>query len=279
MRRTLFAGILALMAAPGCLTSTQATRLQTDLDDVKKQLFQVQQQTAGSQQKLATIENKLESGGPSSADQADLMLSMHSLLDQVQILSERIQEMESRLAGLQGEIRSRSSQSVSSSPAVSSPTAPTPAVPMTGGAAGRREAQASSTVPVSPPGPGAETFNDAYADYSKGNYELAMMGFADFLQTHPDHVLAPDAQYWIGESLYSQGKFKDAAEAFDRTVGQYPGCNKVPVAMLKKGFAQMELGQTSRAVTTLQALIEDHPRTDEARIAADRLKELGLRAP
>ena len=42
-------------------------------------------------------------------------------------------------------------------------------------------------------------------------------------------------------------------------------------------LSQLESGQTSLGVATLQRLIEAHPAADEARLAAERLKDLGLR--
>jgi tol-pal system protein YbgF len=289
--------LLCSALAPGCLTSTQATRIQTDLDEVKRQVFQVQQETAGTQQRLEAIDRKLADDSTSSTHQADLNASMQSLLDQIQILTEQIQQMETRMAGLQMEIQSlRAGDSTTAYPAY--PVAGSPArapherttgPPSASGASDPVGGSPGGTmIPMPAPslsggaaavGAGSETFNTAYADYSKGNYELAVMGFTDFLRSHPEHLLAPDAQYWIGECLYSQGKFSDAAEAFDRTVGRYPTCEKVPAALLKKGLAQMELGQTSRAVTTLQRLIETRPDSEEARLAAERLSQLGLRSP
>jgi tol-pal system protein YbgF len=139
--------------------------------------------------------------------------------------------------------------------------------------------------PGSPPAmagaddPETESFNAAYSDYSKGNYELAVMGFSDFLKTHASHPLASDAQYWIGECYFSQGKYKEASEAFDKTTKSWPTCEKAAPALLKKGLAQMELGQTSRAVPTFQKVVSEHPDSEEARIAAARLQQLGLRSP
>ena len=53
------AGCVALLTS--CLTSTQATRLQSDLDEVKKQLFQVQQDTAASRSKLEEVDRAVRS--------------------------------------------------------------------------------------------------------------------------------------------------------------------------------------------------------------------------
>jgi tol-pal system protein YbgF len=251
-------GFLALLFAPACLTSTQATRIQKDLEDVKRQVFQIQQETAGSQERLAAIDRKLGEAGAAGSNAADVDAAIGTLLAQIEALGERMRDLQSRMSALQEEIQSlRQARS--------------------GGASAPRETSAAAS-----PGSasaGDETFAAAYADYSRGNYELAVMGFSDFLKANRDHPLAPDAQYWIGECLYSQGKFGEAADAFEQTVRHWPTCDKAPAALLKEGLAQMELGRTSRAVTTLQRLIQEHPASEEARIAAERLKGMGLRSP
>ena len=67
----------------GCVTSTQATRLQKDLDEVKRQLFQVQQDTAGSRKQVEELAQGLSKPASSPTAQADLNASIQSLLDQV----------------------------------------------------------------------------------------------------------------------------------------------------------------------------------------------------
>jgi len=264
-----YPALLALAALPaaGCLTSTQATRLQGDLDEVRRQIFQVQQETTGTQQRLTAIDQKLGGGGvPAASGQADFNATLQTLLDRIQVLSEQMSEIQSRMGTLQAEVQALRQG------AGRATGAPAPAL-MPG----------SGTAPqglVTPADdPDSEGFNAAYSDYSKGNYELAVMGFADFLKTHGSHPMAPDAQYWIGECYFSQGKFREAAEAFDRTVKSWPESAKAAPALLKKGLAQMELGQTSRAVPTFQKVVEEHPDSEEARIAAARLQQLGLRSP
>ncbi len=59
-----------------------------------------------------------------------------------------------------------------------------------------------------------ETYQAAYRDYQRGNFDLAIEGFRDFLATSPQSDLADNAAYWVGESLFSQKKYRDAIEQF-----------------------------------------------------------------
>lgn len=251
--------ILALL--PGCVTSTQATRLQKDLDDVKRQVFQVQQDTAGSRAQIEDLSKKLPGGGGTPESTADLQAAIQSLIDQIQSLSARMDEMKARMATLSQEIQSMKA-------------------PGSKGSA-NQDGAPSSLAPAASGGTGAaadRAFKTAYADYSKGNYELAVMGFSDFLKTWSSDPMAADAQYWIGESLYSEGKYKEAGEAMDRVMERFPSSGKLPAALLKKGYAQIESNQTPAAVATIQKLIAQYPDSEEARLGAERLKQLGLRA-
>ncbi|HEY3174955.1 MAG TPA: tetratricopeptide repeat protein [Candidatus Polarisedimenticolia bacterium] len=258
------AAAAGLILLAGCVTSTQATRLQKDLDDVKRQLFQVQQETTASRTQIEEVARRLGPGAQSpSSSQAQLGGAIQTLLDQVQALSERLKESNSRMASLAQDIEGlRESARRAGAPG---PTAPAmqPTAPAAGVPAGSQADQ---------------TFKTAYADYSKGNYELAVMGFNEFLRSAQSHPLACDAQYFIGECYYSQGKFTEAAESFDQVLQKYPSGERVAAALLKKGYAQIESGQTSAGVSTLQRLIDTHSDSGEARLAAERLKQLGLRS-
>ena len=163
-----------------CVTSTQATRLQKDLDDVKRQVFQVQQDTAGSRAQLDDLSKRLPGSGP-GAGQADLQEAIRSLLDQMRTLAQRLDEMKTRMSSLSLEIQAIRAPGSSGSPPQDAGSTSPPATP--------RGVLSSE--------PADLAFKTAYADYSKGNYEMAVMGFGDFLKSWPSHPLSADAQYWI----------------------------------------------------------------------------------
>jgi tol-pal system protein YbgF len=127
----------------------------------------------------------------------------------------------------------------------------------------------SAPPPVSDP---AELYQAAYLDYTKGNYALALSGFKDYLTSFPDGEFAGNAQYWIGESLYSLGQYKEALIEFDKVLADHPLSPKAPGAMLKKGFCFDAIGRGDDARSTYQKVIDTYPASDAARIAADRLK-------
>jgi tol-pal system protein YbgF len=122
----------------------------------------------------------------------------------------------------------------------------------------------------------SETYQAAYRDYQRGNFDLAIEGFRDFLRAAPNSDLADNAAYWIGESLFSQKKYREAIAQFDSVVTKFPRSDKVPGALLKKGYAYISVGERSQGIVQLQYVVHEHPRSQEASLARQRLKQLGI---
>ena len=144
--------------------------------------------------------------------------------------------------------------------------------------------------PRSSSDPGAEeSYKAAYADFTKGNYTLAVAEFREFVRQHADSPRVDSAQYWIGESYFSMGRAAAAAgqpeksrEALERSVQEfrkvfvnYPGGSQVPTALYKEALALVELKQQKVAQARLQYLVDNFPQSEEAPLARERLKNLG----
>jgi len=117
-------------------------------------------------------------------------------------------------------------------------------------------------------------YDAAYQDLTRGNHGLALLGFQEMLTKFPDSELADNAQYWIGETYYAQKDFPAALREFEKAVATYPKGDKVPAALLKSGFCQIETGDKSGARETFKKLQERFPQTEEARLAGTKLQEV-----
>ncbi len=124
--------------------------------------------------------------------------------------------------------------------------------------------------------PPAELYKKALNDYVDGNYDLAVTGFRNYIALYPDTSLRPNAQYWLGETFYSQKRYEPAIAEFDLFLEDYPSHMMVASAMLKKGFAYLELGDSNLAVASLSALITRFPKSQEATLANERLAAAGV---
>lgn len=119
-----------------------------------------------------------------------------------------------------------------------------------------------------------KVYRDGLSDYTKGNYDLAIQSFKTYLTFFPKTSLVPNAQYWLAESYYSKREFLRAIREFDKLVKEHPESSKVPSAMLKQGYAYLELGEPAQGQGILRELVAKFPRSREARLAQDRLERL-----
>ena len=142
---------------------------------------------------------------------------------------------------------------------------------------GQAAAFANAAPPVAGSGPGTpqpaprQLFSQAYGDYSRGNYDLAIQGFQEYLRAYPDTGFSDNAQYWIGECLYGKGEHLQAIEAWDVLLVEHAESDKVPDTRLKKGFALEALGRRSQALLEYRYVIDRFPASSAARIARERL--------
>jgi len=122
-------------------------------------------------------------------------------------------------------------------------------------------------------GPKAEKlYASALALYSSRDYQQATAKFEEFVAGYPDHKLAGNAQYWIGECYYSQKRFAEAAEEFSKVEKGYPASHKVPAALLKKGLSLAELKRMPEAQAALQRIVERYGQSEEAAKAKEKLE-------
>ena len=131
-----------------------------------------------------------------------------------------------------------------------------------------------------PPNPGVSPtrlYDMAWADYAGGQYDLAIQGFTDFIRTFPKLDQAGAAQYYIGETYYAQGKYRDAVTAYDRVIADYPNNAKVPDAYYKRGLALNVLGQTDRARESWEFAAKNFPNVDAGRLSRQKLDQLPKR--
>jgi tol-pal system protein YbgF len=117
-------------------------------------------------------------------------------------------------------------------------------------------------------------YTQAFDALKASNYAGAISGFSSFLSAYPSSPLAENAQYWLGEAHYAKGEYEQAASSF-RVVGErWPTSRKAPDALLKLGYAQVELKQVGQARVTLSDVTRKFPDSDAARLAAERLSKL-----
>ena len=116
-----------------------------------------------------------------------------------------------------------------------------------------------------------QLYNTAYLDFTRGKYNVAIAGLEQFLKMFPDSDMSDNAQYWIGESWYSEGDLTRAEQEFKKVLIRYPTGNKVPAASYKLGLVYQTQGRLDAARRQFESVIEKYPGTTEAKLAQERL--------
>jgi tol-pal system protein YbgF len=119
-----------------------------------------------------------------------------------------------------------------------------------------------------------DLYKTALNDYTRGNYDLAIDGFRSYITLHPKTSLLPNARYWLAESFYSQKNYGQAIKEFELLIAEHPDNPKVASAMLKQGYAYLETGDMPRGRTVLNDLLKRFPKSQEARLAKERLNQI-----
>jgi tol-pal system protein YbgF len=112
--------------------------------------------------------------------------------------------------------------------------------------------------------------DDAHSLFDKGqgaltekDYAGAEAAFRQLTKTYPKDPLAADAQYWIGESYYRRGQYKNAADAFLKGYKKHKSGDKAPETLLKLGMSLAALGQKEAACSTFGELKAKYPKAPE----------------
>ncbi|NDD64745.1 MAG: outer membrane protein assembly factor BamD [Acidobacteria bacterium] len=124
------------------------------------------------------------------------------------------------------------------------------------------------------PGNAEQLFAAAYSDYSRGNYDLAISEFRQYVEIYPGSELADNAQFWIAEILMARRSPAEAAAEYEKVGILNPNGDKTTAAMYKRGQILLQLERKDEAVAQWLALIKDHPKSQEAIRATEQLQEI-----
>ena len=250
--------VVALLATPAYPVAKEiirieaaVARLESDLRDMRSKLDermgmmrQLIEQTTDAINKLNVVTEQVQRSIQGSV--AAQGAKVDSVAGNVQSLQDSLEDVKARLSKLSEQV-AQVRDSVETLPA------PRPATGV-------------------PPQAPQELYQNGLRDLQSGNLDLAMQQFQDYLRYYPETDLAGNAQFYVGEVRYRQGKLREAIKAYDVVLERYPKGNKTAAAHLKKGFALLELKQRTAGVRELRELIRRFPSSAEAKLARQRLR-------
>jgi len=271
--------LAAALAAASCVSTSDFQASQRQISELQEELANIKR-TASSKEEVQNVnvriaeqtETLLKSNATLVAKVADIEERLQNTQGSVEQSGNRMDRLGQQLIQAQRDLEDLRNRISAIQQAATLP-------PATAGGEASGEMTVpgnAQPVPAAPAADPMQTYQAAYRDYQRGNYDLAIEGFREFLQGNSSSDLADNAAYWVGESLFSQKKYREAIEQFDAVVNKYPKSDKVPGALLKKGYAYISIGEKAQGVVQLQYVLHEHPKSQEAALARQKLKQLGI---
>jgi tol-pal system protein YbgF len=226
------------------------------------QLIALQQGEAGdmsaeNKDKLATFEAKLDKLEAGDAD-----LSMESyvrLKSRVDELNQLIESKEKELDDLHSALDFKNRRIADLESSLQKAT--------TGGGA----ITSSTTVNVTDFSP---SYDEALRHFYGRRYSQAIAIFDQLKTKYPNHALASNCQYWVGECYFGMANYQQALDAF-QAVFNWAASTKKDDATLMLGRCYLNLNDRDKARGYFQGVISDYPESEYIEKAKAWLNKIG----
>lgn len=292
LRFALVAGLVAFSASPALAQRRELQQMAADIRILQEQTQLLHNAVSTLTEALQAVNARIdEQTGVTRKTFADAKIQADAMGGDIRVVRERVDDTNVRITALSQEIDSLRDAIASMPVPTAAPTDPTLAglAPDASGAApgATPPAAGAPAGPVTAPPPAtapntlspSRLYDLAWADYTAGNYDLAVEGFSGYVRSFPRSEFADNAQYYIGESYYQRGKLAEAVEAFGRVISSYPGSDVTGQAYYKRGLCFERLNQPDRAREAYEYLVKTLGETDAGRLAKQRLDALNRARP
>ena len=279
-------GVLVSGASPLAAANREHAQMMADIRMLQEQNQQLQATLGTLLDALKTVQSRIDQQSETTRKAAaDQKLLIDGVASEMRIVREKIDDTNVRLGSLSQEVDAMRSSITTMPVAPVTPATPDGAAPPTSEpAAGAAAPGAATPAPVAAAPSSAPTVTGmspqklwdlAYSDYAAGQWALAIQGFETYLRAFPKSAQSDDAQFYIGEALQLDGKFKEAIAAFEKVVSDFPQGDRVPDAYYKRGMMYNRLNQNDRARESFELVLKSYPDTEASRLARQALDRLG----
>ncbi|MGC9518800.1 MAG: tol-pal system protein YbgF [Desulfuromonadaceae bacterium] len=281
--------ILSLAGLSACVPMQGNQTLRADLNRVQSRVATLEQRTAGLE-KDSGVNEILRRQAEQRAELDSIRIDIQSIngriADQEQGLEQLREEMslrqsdlELRLVKLEDRLQRRSEEGETNSGTQKTTPAPLPEGSGTVSDSVTSDTEAPQPLPTdaerqSSDGAAETLYREALELVQQDKeFSKAREKFTTFVEQYPQHSLAVNAMYWIGETLYGDKKYENAILQFQDVILMYPQHPKVPAALLKQGLAFYALGDNRNARIILEKVVDEYPESAEAQKAKERLEQ------
>jgi len=264
--------ILLAAASPASAANKEHQQMMADLRMLQEQSQLLQNLIGSVTDTLKAVNTRLDQQAETNRKAfADQKLVIDNLTNDVRVIREKLDDNNVRIGSLTQEVDSLRQSMQQMGSRSSATTDPEPAgAGAPGGATAPAGGQQGPAVGASP----QKVFDSALSDYYSGQYDLAILGFADYIKSYPKSEMADDAQVNICTAYLQDGKNDKAVEACDLAIRTYPNGDKIPEAYYKKGLALQNLRDLNAAREAWEHVVKTHPDSDAGRLAKQRLEQI-----
>jgi tol-pal system protein YbgF len=129
----------------------------------------------------------------------------------------------------------------------------------------QRQMGGTGVAAVQPPGNSPRDYFDLGVGYIRQkDFASAEQTFRDFLERFPSDRLTPDANYWLGESLFNRRQYQEAAEVYLVVTTKYETASRAPDALLRLGQSLAAIRQKEMACASFAEVGRKYPRSSVA---------------
>jgi tol-pal system protein YbgF len=286
--------VLTGTAAPATAQNREHVQMAAELRILQEQTQQLAVTLAQIGQALTALNARVDAGFGEIQDAsrqsfADQRLIISELQNDLRVVRERTQESNARVGTLREELEALRQAMLARPAPVPAPPPPDPfsagpdpfGPPLQAPAQPPFEAPPAASAPqAAPPVVTSSSspdrmFRAAWADYTSGQYTLAIIGFEQFVRTFPSSERADEAQLLIGDSYYQMKRFQEAINAYNQVIQHYPAGQQIAAAYYKRGLAESQLGRTGDARASWETVLDRYPNSDVAGLARQGLQRLG----
>lgn len=285
LRIAVVAGLVVSGATPALAQRRELQQMAADIRILQEQTQLLQNALVGLTDALKAVNVRIdEQTGLNRKAFADGKLQSDAMGGDLRVVRERVDDTNVRITSLSQEVEAlrlaippMATMTVQVDPAAgTAPPAP--------GAPGGTTPQATPAPATSAPGPitagsPMRVYETAWADYTAGNFDLAIEGFNGYVRSFPRSESADNAQYYVAQSYFQRGKLAEAVEAFSRVISTYPKSDVLGLAYYQRGLCYERLNQPDRARESYDYVVKTLADSDAGRLAKQRLDALNRARP
>ena len=119
-----------------------------------------------------------------------------------------------------------------------------------------------------------QEFEDAKKLITATKYKEAFDALDKFVVNYPSSELLPEAKYNLGYTQFALRNYKAAINTFNKIVLEYPDNPIAPNSLYQVSNSQIQITRITKATQTLRSSIKKYPNADIIPSAKKRLKDL-----